>query len=125
MDLFATCLIAAGAPLPTDRTIDGVDLMPYLTGASRANAHPWLAWESHNDKWVRRAYRKGPWKLRYMRSTSPSIDYRRYGLFHLEDDIGETNNLRDARPDKLRELIADLALWERDVGINSVVPVPN
>jgi len=124
IDLFATCVIAGGGQLPTDRKIDGVDLMPYLTGMSNGDAHSWLAWESHNDKWVRRAYRQGPWKLRYMRSTSPSIDYHRYGLFHLGEDISETNNLRDARPDKLRELIADLARWEQDVGVTSIVRLP-
>lgn len=122
IDLFTTCIIAAGGQLPADRKIDGVDLMPYLRGESEASAHQWLAWESHNDKWVRRGYRKGSWKLRYMRSTSPSVDYYRYELFNLSNDIGETDNLRDARPDKLSELIADLARWEHDVGVESILP---
>ncbi len=124
IDLFTTCIIAAGGQLPTDRKIDGVDLMPYLTGESETSAHGWLAWESHNDKWVRRGYRKGPWKLRYMRSTSPSVDYHHYELFDLSHDIGETKNLRDARPDKLRELATDLADWEHDVGVASIIPLP-
>jgi arylsulfatase A-like enzyme len=31
-DIFATASAAAGAPLPADRTIDGVDVMPFVTG---------------------------------------------------------------------------------------------
>src|SRR5207249_8329815 len=33
MDLFNTCLNLAGAPVPTDRTMDGVDLAPILFNA--------------------------------------------------------------------------------------------
>jgi arylsulfatase A-like enzyme len=34
IDIFATAAAAAGAPLPTDRVIDGVDLVPYLGPAA-------------------------------------------------------------------------------------------
>jgi arylsulfatase A-like enzyme len=36
MDLFATALGAAGIPSPTDRVIDGKDLIPLLSGKVRA-----------------------------------------------------------------------------------------
>jgi arylsulfatase A-like enzyme len=35
MDIFATVLSAAGVSQPTDRTIDGVDLMPLLSGSEK------------------------------------------------------------------------------------------
>jgi arylsulfatase A-like enzyme len=34
VDVFATAAAAAGAPLPADRVLDGVDLLPYVRGAS-------------------------------------------------------------------------------------------
>ena len=33
-DIFATVAAAAGAPLPTDRVMDGVNVIPFVTGAS-------------------------------------------------------------------------------------------
>lgn len=124
MDLFTTCIHAAGGRTPSDRKIDGVNLLPYFKGETTESAHDWLAWESHAERWLRRGYRKGSWKLRYMKSRSPSIDSI-YQLFDLSKDIGESTNLRDERPDKLRELIANLARWERDVGIPSILPPSN
>jgi arylsulfatase A-like enzyme len=41
MDLFATVLAAAGVPASLDRTIDGVDLLPILTGKQQS-AHEFI-----------------------------------------------------------------------------------
>ncbi len=38
MDVFATALAAADIPLPTDRTIDGKNLLPLLSGTSESNS---------------------------------------------------------------------------------------
>jgi arylsulfatase A-like enzyme len=45
LDIFATAAAAAGAPVPTDRTIDGVNLLPFLKGDARGSPHeaPFLA----------------------------------------------------------------------------------
>jgi uncharacterized sulfatase len=43
-DLFATAAAAAGASLPTDRKIDGVDLVPFVTGAASGPPHERLFW---------------------------------------------------------------------------------
>ena len=59
MDLFATALAAAGVALPTDRVIDGQDLLPVLAGKAHSrhdvifgHAGPQLA-----------TVRDGRWKL--------------------------------------------------------------
>ena len=59
-----------------------------------------------------------------MRAVDPKVAHSYFQLFNLADDIGESNNLIELRPDKLRELVADLARWERDVGIDSIITVP-
>ncbi|NIA16591.1 MAG: sulfatase-like hydrolase/transferase, partial [Nitrospiraceae bacterium] len=124
MDLFTTLIEVAGGSMPTDRTIDGVSLIPYLTGRSQENAHEWLAWESHNDKFVRRGYRKGPWKLRMMRSVAEAPEKTPIELYNLSSDLGEHDNLVQKRPDKLKELLQELAVWEHDVGIRSMIHPP-
>jgi len=45
-DLYATAAAAAGAPLPDDRNIDGVDLLPYVSGEANGVPHRALFWKS-------------------------------------------------------------------------------
>ncbi|MHC4932533.1 MAG: sulfatase-like hydrolase/transferase, partial [Planctomycetota bacterium] len=45
-DLFATAAAAAGVPLPTDRAIDGVDLVPFVEGKRNDRPHDKLFWRS-------------------------------------------------------------------------------
>ena len=61
-----------------------------------------------------------PWKLRMMRSVANPPEETPIELYDLSSDLGERNNLVEERPDKLRELLQDLAAWERDVGIASM-----
>jgi uncharacterized sulfatase len=52
MDIFATATTAAGGEVPTDRRIDGVDLLPFVTG-ERANApHEALFWRQGHHQVV-------------------------------------------------------------------------
>jgi arylsulfatase A-like enzyme len=96
-DITATALAAAGAK--GDKSLDGVDLRPYLAGRKSGDAHKALYWRSGGQG----AMRKGKWKLL-------TIEDQTY-LFDLEADLGERNNLADVRPDKVRELRADWAKW--------------
>lgn len=59
IDLFATSLAAAGVPLPADRTIDGKDLLPVLSGDA-PSPHPALFSMSANRL---STVRMGKWKL--------------------------------------------------------------
>ena len=45
-DIFATAAAAAGAPLPSDRKIDGVDLLPFVRGERAGVPHRALFWRS-------------------------------------------------------------------------------
>ena len=44
LDVAATALAVAGVPLPTNRPLDGVNLMPFLTGANSNPPHAQLFW---------------------------------------------------------------------------------
>ncbi|HPG25381.1 MAG TPA: sulfatase-like hydrolase/transferase, partial [Myxococcota bacterium] len=49
-DLYATAAAAGGAPLPTDRKMDGVDLVPYVRGEAEGVPHEALFWRSGASK---------------------------------------------------------------------------
>jgi arylsulfatase A-like enzyme len=59
MDVFATALTAAGIPIPTDRVIDGKDLLPLLT--SKAASQHEAIFSMLSDRVV--SVRSGNWKL--------------------------------------------------------------
>lgn len=109
MDLLPTFAALAGARLPADRTMDGIDLLPLLKGGP-ATVQRDLHWQSGDD-W---AVRRGPWKLMGRRD-------RPLALFDLERDIGEADNLLAREPARVEELmnahaqwIASLGAWNRE-----------
>ncbi len=99
IDVFATAAAAAGVALPTDRVIDGVDLLPFARGEARGDPHDALFWRSGHYQSVR----AGDWKLQV--SERPKKTW----LFNLSDDPTEKTDLSAARPEKLRELQEVLA----------------
>ncbi len=98
-DMYATAAAAGGASLPTDRRVDGVDLLPYVTGAAQGVPHRRLFWRSGASQ---SALVDG-WKLNV--SDPPG----RTWLFDLSADPTERRDLSAERPDKLAELQAALA----------------
>ena len=86
LDIFPTAVAAAEAELPTDRAIDGVDLIPYLDGSNSQKPHDRLFWRA-GSIW---AARVGDWKLIYAAD--------RYWLYDLSKDIGEINKPRQGTP---------------------------
>ncbi|MCB1687566.1 MAG: sulfatase-like hydrolase/transferase, partial [Halioglobus sp.] len=98
-DLYTTAAAAAGASVPSDRVIDGVDLLPFATGTAQGVPHRALFWRSGASQ---SALVDG-WKLNV--SNPPG----RAWLFDLEQDPAEQHDLSTTRPDKLAELEAALA----------------
>jgi uncharacterized sulfatase len=96
IDILPTVVAAAGGSLPSDRPIDGVDLLPLLApGAGPPPGRP-LFWRDGPY----RAVQEGGWKL--IVSARP----RRAWLFDLAADPTERNDLSAQRPDKLAQLQA-------------------
>lgn len=95
-DFFATAAAAAGAPLPDDRIIDGVDLLPHVLGEREGDPHDALFWRSGHYQ----AVISDGWKLQ--RADRPA----RTWLFHLVEDPTEQVDLSAQRPDKVAKLSA-------------------
>ena len=61
-DVFSTLAAAAGAPLPTDRPIDGIDQMPFLLGESERSAREGFLFHIKSEL---RAVKWRDWKLHF------------------------------------------------------------
>ncbi|MEY3260138.1 MAG: hypothetical protein RIT46_967, partial [Pseudomonadota bacterium] len=98
-DIFATAAAAGRSAVPTDRIIDGVDLVPYLEGRKIGRPHEILFWRTGPYRVVR----SGDWKLQV--TERPAKDW----LYDLSNDPTERHNLAADRPDKVAELKRALA----------------
>ena len=105
LDILPTALSAAGVKIQPDWKLDGVNLVPYLTGQEKGPPHETLFWR-FGRQW---AVRRGDWKLVQQpggprRQAAPQ-------LFNLADDIGEKNDLAAKQPEKVKELQAAYDAW--------------
>lgn len=99
VDIFATAAAAAAADLPTDRKMDGVNLIPYINGETQGLPHESLFWRSGEYKVVL----AGDWKLQ------SSENPKKTWLFDLKTDPTEKTNLAETSTDKLAEMTTLLA----------------
>lgn len=106
LDLLPTFIAAAGGSLFPGVATDGVNLLPRVTGAVTNPIQRALFWRTGGSAGDQSAVRKGDWKL--FRGTNQSPE-----LYNLATDLGESNNLAAAFPDKVAELVAAHAEWER------------
>ena len=101
LDVAATA--NALAKLPDDPVLDGVNLIPYLTGKNKSVPHERLYW-----RWAgQAAIRKGNWK--YL------IGGDREYLFDLARDKEEKNNLLQEHQELAHQLRTDLETWSRSL----------
>ncbi|MCP3690580.1 MAG: hypothetical protein GY917_00185, partial [Planctomycetaceae bacterium] len=101
LDATATALVAGGLEL--DDKIDGVDLLPWLTGKQTGDPHEALYW-----RWLgQAAIRAGDWK--YLQA-----DDRAY-LFDLSSEQHEKQNLIAEHPGKAAGLKKKLVAWSQQL----------
>jgi uncharacterized sulfatase len=103
-DLFATAAAAAAAPLPADRPIDGVDLVPYARGEASGAPHDRLFWRSGH---YRVAMAEG-WKLQV--TAHPD----RTWLFDMNADPTEQRDLSAALPERVARMKQMLAAHDAE-----------
>jgi len=98
IDIMPTIAAAADAELPSDRVIDGRNILPVAMGETETieRENDAIYWSSGFYKVVR----AGDWKLQINERQD-----RRW-LFNLADDPSEAINLAETRPEKLAELEA-------------------
>ena len=105
LDIFPTAAALAGAKMPADRPIDGVDLMPHLLGQSKRAPHERLFWRTGGGASF--AVREGKYKL----VQNPAGTQ----LYDLDADIGETRDLAALQPEVLKKLDAAREQWNKQL----------
>lgn len=103
-DIFATAGAAGQAAMPTDRAIDGVNLLPFIEGQATGRPHQTLFWRSGGYRVVI----DGDWKYQ-----SLGFGHKQY-LFNLKDDPTEQRDLAAQQPAKVAEMRALLAKHDAD-----------
>ena len=102
LDIAATAVGVAG--LPHEEKLDGVDLIPFLSGKDAGAPHASLFWRF----WNQAAVRSGQWK--YLQAGN-------FGefLFDLSTDEHEKRNLIEAHPDIAKRLRGEVAAWSNQM----------
>jgi uncharacterized sulfatase len=98
LDVAATAVALAG--LPHDAKLDGVNLMPFVTGENKSAPHDLLYWRWRSQA----AVLEFPWKLIRLG------EKERY-LFDVTTPEGELKNLIGGHPDIAARLEAKLQAW--------------
>ncbi|MDA7640702.1 sulfatase-like hydrolase/transferase [Opitutaceae bacterium] len=103
LDIYATA--AANAKAVAPKNIEGVDLVPYLTGRNSGRPHETLFWRQGGKAGLRH----GDWKLVRMGGRK-TVGNANWELYDLSNDLSEENNLANKNPARLNELVA---IWEK------------
>jgi len=111
MDLYATLLTAAGANVPSDRAIDGNDIMPMIKGESPSPTNVFYYFRGNELE----AVREGKWKFRFSNHTRPERTRDQEPepeLFNLDVDPSERYNVAKEHPgvmNRMREMMDGFA----------------
>ncbi|WP_372796966.1 sulfatase [Pontiella sp.] len=105
-DVFTTALAVNDLPLPADRTIDGVNMIPALQGKPVERKIP-MFWRTHvSGPNERVALRIGDWKL------IGDETLTKFQLYDIRNDGKEEHDLAKKMPEKTEEMKkALLSLW--------------
>lgn len=125
MDLFTTFIELAGGKIPSDREIDGKNIMGLLEGGE-ASPHEKLYYYSRSRLF---AVRDGDWKLHlFKREAVPgeklhdAVPCDPPELYNLAEDVSETRNRAAEHPEIVAKLVA--AAGEFDASVKPVMKLP-
>ncbi|MEJ8747739.1 sulfatase-like hydrolase/transferase [Phocaeicola sp. ICN-14070] len=105
LDIFSTSIAAAGIDKESLKNpIDGVDLIPYISGEMSGNPHDILFWRKEKSS----AVRMGDYKL-------ISVEGLGQRLYSLNDNLGEDNDLRKINPELCKEMTDKYKEWEKGI----------
>ena len=115
MDIYTTTCRIAGAALPDDRIVDGMDLSPALL---EAGTSPREVMIYYNGTRVF-AIRKGPYKAHYFTKTEYTFEKEKKHdpplLYNLDHDPSEKYNIAAGHPEVLADLQRKLEKHNADL----------
>lgn len=102
VDLFPTLCSMAGVPLPRDKVVDGVSILPVFNGEPVVRERLLFWWYSLAIGAPKLAVREGDWKL-LADEAMGHIE-----LYNLKDDPAETRSLVSSEPRRAEKMLARL-----------------
>lgn len=105
LDIFPTVLAAADIKSP--KSLDGINLLPYLSENTSSKPHPVLFWRYSDGAGY--AVRKDNYKMIWSGYKQDHL------LFDLNTDPYEQTNLVAQQPEKLEELKQEFELWNKQL----------
>lgn len=112
IDMMPTFAELVGARLNLPDDINGISIAPTLLGKHGQQEHEYLYFEWVGYNWnnvpldpkkLAQAIRVGTWKLVRHGAHKP------WELYNLDDDVGESNDLADKMPEKVKQLVDKIA----------------
>ncbi len=107
LDIFATITALNHVPSDPGKPLDGVNLIPFLSGEDTSMPHEAIYLRKYDDK--KFAVRVGDYKIVTMNNADKKE------LYNLKDDIGETVNLAKSYPLKLDEMDSIRKSWNEEL----------
>lgn len=104
LDIFATAVAQAQAPIRASHPIDGTDLIPYLNGQQKGVPHEYLFWRKFDQNWYIAQEGKSGLKLMTGRKNEPR-------LFDLKRDIGEDTDIAKRKQKVIKKLNKEQMDW--------------
>ena len=103
LDIFATVAALSKAPVKKDKPLDGVNLIPYITGKNKGMPHETI----YLRKFDQNSYsvRHKDLKLVLKKDSVPE-------LYNLNEDIGEQNDIAQQFPDEVKKLDKIRLKWD-------------
>ncbi|MBC8243457.1 MAG: sulfatase [Verrucomicrobia bacterium] len=121
IDLLPTIAALTGKPLPKSRKIDGLDVTGLWKGtAQKSPRTEFLHYTSRGDL---EGIRSENWKLLIKKPRrNPNNNPPQVFLFDLSKDLGEKNNLAEAKPEVVKELRARMTALDTEITKNARKP---
>ncbi|HET8697349.1 MAG TPA: hypothetical protein VFO94_07690 [Gammaproteobacteria bacterium] len=115
MDLTASILAIAGAQVPKEARLEGMNLFPVWEGKA-PEVERTLFWRAKQPNRSQRAVRRGDWKV--------VDDGGHTYVFNLRTDPSERRDLANRRRDVAQALWPLLTAWEADVDAEAAAALP-
>lgn len=108
LDMFATAVALAGAPTDPGKPLDGINLMPYLTGRNDEAPHDYLFWRKLDQQEY--AVRDGNSGMKFVIPKN-----HQEMLFDLDKDLSEQNDISSEKAEVATELNRRRKQWEKEL----------
>jgi arylsulfatase A-like enzyme len=109
LDIMATMVAVNNIEISEERPLDGVDLLPYVTGKDNSQPHDYLFWR----KWEQNALSvlTGDYKL----VANKNSDQNPAQLFNLAKDLSESKDLSKEERAKYKDLVKQWEQWNSEL----------